>query len=623
MATNPLRKQLITQWLWLGLAQFILGLMVAFNISLDRNRTEHREKDRLATQARVITENLQHQLASANSVLERVRNESSYWTGKSNDSEENRHLQAIADALTGIRTVNVMDTAGNIKMSNRADLIGRNLAYREYFQTAKAHPDADTLYVSAPFETVLGAFAINIARMKPGPQGEFAGLVTATLDPEYFRPLMMSVQYAPDMWVSMAHGDGLLFLMMPDRSGLQGMNLAQPGSFFTRHQASGNSTNVLTGTVYATGEERMMALRTVQPIALKTDKPLVVAVSRDLDAIFQPWRQNAFIQGGLTGFIAIASTLGLLLYQYRHHQLKQQAAEAHALAERFRFALDHIPTHIYIKDRQHRYVYANRATLDLFNCAAIDLQGSTDERFFPPATVSHLHDIDTRVLEHGEDTTERITVPYENGERRIYWEIKTPIYDDQDKTRIWGLCGISTDITEHELLKEQLEQLANHDYLTDLYNRRYFLEQGKHELIRAQRHSTPLSLLMLDIDHFKSINDTYGHKAGDIALQQLSNFLRHTLRTIDILGRLGGEEFGVLLPETTLHQAIEIAERLRTLIAASPLELGNGTPPQYYTVSIGVTALNDKATDLESMLSKADRALYQAKRGGRNKVSTL
>lgn len=623
MVTNPLRKQLVAQWRRLGLAQIIMGLVIAFNLSLDRSNAEHREKDRLATQARVITENMQRQLASANSALESVRIESSYWTGASSDSGANRHLQTITHALTGIRTMNVMDAAGNINASNRADLIGLNLAYREYFQTVKAHPDADILYVSAPFETVLGAFAINIARMKPGPRGEFAGLVTATLDPEYFRPLMMSVQYAPDMWVSMAHGDGLLFLMVPERVGVQGMNLAQPGSFFTRHQASGNTANVFTGTVYATGEVRMMALRTVQPAALKIDKPLVVAVSRDLDAIFQPWRQNAFIQGGLAGFIIIASTLGLLLYQYRHHQLKQQAAEARILAERFRFALDHIPTYIYIKDRQHQYVYANRATLELFHCSATDLQGSTDERFFPPAAVSHLHDIDTRVLEHGEDTTERIVVPQENGERRIYWEIKTPIYDDQDKTRIWGLCGISTDITEHELLKEQLEQQANHDYLTGLYNRRHFLEQGKHELIRAQRHNTPLSLLMLDIDHFKSINDTYGHKAGDIALQQLSNFLRHTLRTIDILGRLGGEEFGVLLPETTLHQAIEIAERLRTLVAASPLEFDNGTPPQHYTVSIGITTLNDEASGLESMLSKADRALYQAKGGGRNKVCTL
>lgn len=620
MAMNHIRKQIFAQWFWLGFALVILGLVIAVNLSLDRGRVASREHERLATQARVITENLQHQLASTNAALESVRDEPAYWTGMPGGPATSRNLQAITSALTGIRTVNVMDAAGTIIASNRPELVGRDLAYREYFQTIKQRPDADTLYVSAPFETVLGAFAINVARMKSGPQGEFAGLVAATLDPEYFRPLMMSVQYAPDMWVSMAHGDGLLFLMMPDRPGVQGMNLAQPGSFFTRHQASGNIANILAGTVYATGEERVMALRTIQPAELNMDKPLVIAVSRDLEAMLLPWRQQAFIQAGLAGIIMMSSALGLLFYQRRHRQLKQQAAEARLLAERFRFALDHLPTYIYIKNQNRQYVYANRVTLELFKCPATELPGSTDDKFFPSETVSRLHEIDTRILEHGEDTAEKVIVPGKNGERRIYWEIKTPIYDAEDKTRIWGLCGISTDITELELLKEQLEQQANHDYLTGLYNRRHFLEQGKNELIRAQRHSTLLSLLMIDIDHFKTINDTHGHKAGDIALQKLSNILRHTLRTIDILGRIGGEEFAVLLPETELQQAVEIAERLRALVAATPLELGDGSPPQRFTTSIGVSSLNGNTKSIEDLLSKADRALYQAKSSGRNKV---
>lgn len=620
MATNQVRKQIIVQWLWLGLTQTALCLVVAFNIFLDRSRVEHREQDRLVTQARVIAENMEHQLGSANAALESVRDAPAYWAGILESPTESRNLQAITKTLIGVRTVNVMDATGNITASNRTELIGRNLAYREYFQTIKQQPDTDTLYVSAPFETVLGAFAINIARMKPGPHGEFAGLVAATLDPEYFRPLMMSVQYAPDMWVSVAHGEGLLFLMMPERAGVQGMNLAQPDSFFTRHQASGNIANIFTGTVYATGEERVIALHTVQPGALKMDNPLIIAVSRDLEASFLPWRQNAFIQTGLTGIIVMTAALGLLFYQRRQLQLKQQAAEARLLAERFRVALDHLPTYIYIKNRQRQYVYANRVTLDLFNCSADELPGSTDEKFFPTETVSRLHEIDTRILEHGEDTAEKVIIPRANGERRIYWEIKTPVYDDQDKSRIWGLCGISTDITEMELLKEQLEQQANHDYLTGLCNRRYFLEQGKNEIVRAQRHGTPLSLLMLDIDHFKNINDTHGHKAGDIALQKLSNILRHTLRTIDILGRIGGEEFAILLPETELQQAAVIAERLRALVAATPLELDDGMPPQHFTASIGVTALNGGISDIDGMLHKADSALYQAKTSGRNTV---
>jgi diguanylate cyclase (GGDEF)-like protein/PAS domain S-box-containing protein len=612
-------KLAYVQWLWLGLALITLGGVVAFNLYLEHGRADAREQERLATQARVITENLEHQLASANLALESVRGDLRHWIGSPGKQEGVRHLKALVSAMQGIRTINVMDARGKVIASNQPVLIGRNFGYRDYFQAIKQRPDADTLYVSPPFETALGAFAINISRMIRGPRGEFAGILSVTLDPEYFRTLMMSVQYAPDMWVSVAHGDGLLFLMMPDRAGVQGMNIAQPGSFFTRHRESGKEAEVLTGKVYATGEMRMMALRTIRPPRLRMDKPLVVAVGRDLDAVFQTWRRNAAVQAGLFGVITIASFTGLLVHRRRQRKLEQQAAEARVVAERFSLALDRIPTYIYMKDQQRRYVYANRPTLELFRCSEEELRGSVDARFFPPETVAQLHDIDTRILEHGEDTAEKVVSRGEDGIRRVYWEIKTPIYEDENKSRIWGLCGISTDITELELLKEKLEQQAQQDYLTGLSNRRHFMNQGQVELARAQRYGTPLSLLMLDIDRFKNINDTHGHKAGDIVLQQMSEVMRATLRSVDIIGRMGGEEFAILLPETDLKRATEVAERLRENVAHAQVALETAAPLQF-TVSIGVSTLEEKEATLDTLLNQADWALYQAKEGGRNKV---
>jgi len=238
----------------------------------------------------------------------------------------------------------------------------------------------------------------------------------------------------------------MLFLMMPERAGVQGMNIAQPGSFFARHQSSGKVAEVLTGTVYATKEVRMMALRTIHPSAVNMDNSLVVAVSRDLDMVFQPWRQNALVQTVLFGLIVIASIFGLYTYQRRHRKLERQAAEARALADRFSLALDQIPTYIYMKDRQHRYVYANRATLELFKCSEEELKGSVDERFFPPETVVQLHDIDARVLEQGEDTAEEIASQGEDGNRRVFWEVKTPIFEDENKSR-YGGCAASPPIS--------------------------------------------------------------------------------------------------------------------------------------------------------------------------------
>jgi diguanylate cyclase (GGDEF)-like protein/PAS domain S-box-containing protein len=606
------------QWAWLALALSILAVAIASYLYIEHGRAASREQDRLTALARMVTENTEHQLVSANLTLESVRADWLYWKAAGRRAGI-RHLQAMTTVMMGVRTLDVTNADGTILVSSRPELIGKQLAYREHFQTIKLHPDADTLYISPPFKTPLGVFAMDITRVMVGAHGEFAGTVSATLDPEYFKVLMMSVQYAPDMWVSVAHGDGLLFLMMPGRRSVEGMNIAQPGSFFTRHRESGKVAEVLTGTVYATKEVRMMALHTIHPSHLKMDRPLVVAVSRDLDTVFRPWRNNAMVQAGLFGLIVFVSVSGLSIHRRRQSRLERQAAEARALVNRFSLALDRIPTYIYMKDQQRRYVYANRVTLELFGCSAEELRGSVDSRFFPPETVARLHDIDTRVLERGEDTAETVVSHDENGVRRVYWEIKTPIYEDEKKTRIWGLCGVSTDVTEREMLKEQLERQAREDHLTGLANRRYFMEHGHTELVRAQRYGEALSLLMIDVDHFKAINDSRGHKAGDSVLRRLSGIMRETLREIDIIGRIGGEEFAVMLPETGLHEAAEIAERLRENVARAEVVLEAGLPLRI-TISVGVATLQEKCTNLDILLNQADKALYQAKEGGRNRV---
>jgi diguanylate cyclase (GGDEF)-like protein len=181
------------------------------------------------------------------------------------------------------------------------------------------------------------------------------------------------------------------------------------------------------------------------------------------------------------------------------------------------------------------------------------------------------------------------------------------------------MVGTNEDITEQKDLQKQLELQAHHDYLTGLSNRRHFMEQGGLALAVAKRYDHALSLCMLDIDQFKSINDTRGHKAGDIVLQKLGHILRETLRTVDIVGRMGGEEFAILMPETDLQEAAEIAERLRETIAKCDVILEAGLP-LHFSVSIGVSTMKDKEVNMDILISQADTALYQAKNTGRNKV---
>lgn len=179
--------------------------------------------------------------------------------------------------------------------------------------------------------------------------------------------------------------------------------------------------------------------------------------------------------------------------------------------------------------------------------------------------------------------------------------------------------GFITDITERKELEQELERQAHLDYLTGLANRRHFMDLAERELSRTVRYGSPLSVLMLDLDHFKEVNDTYGHKIGDLALQQSSETCRGMLREADIMGRLGGEEFAILLPLADGTQALDIAERLRQAIADQAVATECGSPLRI-TVSIGVAQLAATDANIDFLLSHADHALYEAKRTGRNKV---
>ena len=183
------------------------------------------------------------------------------------------------------------------------------------------------------------------------------------------------------------------------------------------------------------------------------------------------------------------------------------------------------------------------------------------------------------------------------------------------------MVAIIRDVTEQKKLEDDLKTLASTDPLTGILNRRSFLERAEQERDRALRYGHALSVAMIDVDHFKKINDRFGHQCGDLALQHLVAVISEQLRTPDIFGRLGGEEFGVLLPAVEDVSAAVPAERYRRAIEQTPLKVKGLQDQIRLSVSIGLACLQGDGDSLNLLLQRADTALYAAKSAGRNRIS--
>jgi diguanylate cyclase (GGDEF)-like protein/PAS domain S-box-containing protein len=199
----------------------------------------------------------------------------------------------------------------------------------------------------------------------------------------------------------------------------------------------------------------------------------------------------------------------------------------------------------------------------------------------------------------------------------VYVEILTHCYRNTATGKI-EIQGVSRDITERKRLEDELKHQATTDVLTGVFNRRHFLDVSRNEQKRAARFKQPISIALVDLDHFKQINDTYGHAAGDQALIDLTRICHQNIREIDLFARFGGDEFAVLLPGATGGQAMQVLERIHQAVSALPFELNGRQVP--ITITAGLACSKDGSESLDALLIRADQALYRAKETGRNRM---
>jgi len=266
-----------------------------------------------------------------------------------------------------------------------------------------------------------------------------------------------------------------------------------------------------------------------------------------------------------------------------------------------------------------KIVYVNPAFEKLMGYRADEVVGENPKFLQGPATndktryhirqaIRETKSIRTQILNYAKDGNE------------LWLDINfVPLFDQNGALAYYA--AIERDLTELKKLQFALEHMARTDSLTGLANRQAFMERATGEFSRARRYSRSLSVIMIDIDHFKSINDQYSHAAGDQVLHQLGQHCYSRLRDSDFLGRIGGEEFVLLLPDTPQDRAFNVAERMRAQLSETPIVLDNGITLTI-TASFGVASMNDEDADFNAMLHRADVAMYNAKHGGRNQVKT-
>lgn len=293
--------------------------------------------------------------------------------------------------------------------------------------------------------------------------------------------------------------------------------------------------------------------------------------------------------------------------------------------ERLQVLIDHVQTAVVVHAADSSIEFANPRAAELLGLTREQLLGRT---VIDPAWHFVREDgspmpVDeypvSRVVRSGRALRDYVTGVQAGDGEPVRWLLVNAVPATGQDGRLRQVIVSFVDISERQQQKRQLEQLASTDMLTSLGTRRHLVELAGHELARSRRSGRPMAVVLFDIDRFKAINDRFGHETGDQVLHRLGELLRTELREADLAARWGGEEFCVLLPDTTPHAAAEIAERLRGAVERMPLAAPDGSALPV-TASFGVALSRPDDDDLHRLVDAADQAMYQAKREGRNRV---
>ena len=480
-----------------------------------------------------------------------------------------------------------------------------NHSERDYFIVHTSSQKSE-LFIGKPIKTSsMRKALIPITRGIRDKNGTLRGVVLAAIDPAYFTRFYSGLTSDRNSRVMVVGNDGVI-------RGHSMSGEADAALDISASQLFPLLAKAPHGLIRSIGPfEGMPQLYSVAQVPTH---PLLATVAFGEAEALEAYRLRRTVYAG-------AAFLGSLVIAIFAFFLSQQMASQEVIndslresEERFRLMVETSPFPLVLtRLADHGVLYINRRASEMLGISQEQAVGHRMPDYYddPRQRVEFIK----QVNESGFIDDHEFCLKRNNGKR--FWALLSAT-----TVRYCGemalLTGIN-DISERKQLEDELKRRAITDSLTGVANRAYFLEQGNQQFQLAKRYGHRLSVLMIDIDFFKKINDTYGHHVGDIALQAMTELCVDTLREVDIFGRMGGEEFAAALPSTAQEGASLVAERLRIAIDQAEIPIGDGRCIKF-SVSIGVAQIKLGDASIEDALKRADEALYAAKHGGRNRV---
>jgi diguanylate cyclase (GGDEF)-like protein/PAS domain S-box-containing protein len=572
----------------------------------------------MANLARSLTQHADDTFELADTILVALTNLlETDGTGYTAIAKIHKFLQFRKSAGKRVRGIFVYDETGRwLATTEHVDFAGLNNSDRDYFQRHRASPDRETL-IGRPVKSRSGGqWIVTASRRFDHPDGSFAGVALTTIDVAYFSKFYEQFDVGPNGAVSLLSADGIMLARSRDDGTYVGRDMSNSPLF--RNLLDRPAASVYYFKSPLDGRQRLSFYQ------LSSRYPLVVLATQAQDDVLESWRYEALMRMAFVlGLTIVIAIIGFYLVRQLHERQRMSAALIAKEAD-FRLLAEQSSDMVMRIGLDERILYVSPSCARIVGWNPSQLKGT------PALAGVNAEDLPrvqqaVAALKLGEAEEARIIYRTRHREKSEIWiETALRVTRVPETGEIDGVVAISRDMTEHKDLENKLAALATSDGLTGLTNRRHFDERLEDEWARAKRDGTPLSLLLIDVDHFKKFNDQYGHQAGDGCLRSVARVLAdQAQRPADLVARYGGEEFALLLPNTDAEGCKQVGQKVREALHEFGMLHALNPPSKRVTVSLGgATNLpaEGPAECTSSLVQAADRALYTAKDSGRDRL---